>query len=141
MATKSAAKAHRQSIKHRLRNRAMKSATKTSVKKANTAIAAGDPEAARDAVRAAIVSLDRAAQKGVLHPNNAARHKSRLYLKYNAAIAALQVPAEVKRPAARKAPAKKAAPKAAPKKAAEARKPVAKASAKPAAKKTAKTEK
>ena len=123
MATKSAAKAHRQSIKARLRNRAIKTATKTVVKKANAAIASGDMEAAREAARTAIVTLDRAAQKGVLHPNNAARHKSRLLLKFNAAVAALQVPVEAattkKAPAkkaatTKKAPAKKAAPKKAP---------------------------
>lgn len=90
MATRSAAKAHRQSLKHRLRNRMVRSATKTVMKKAEAAIAAGDPEEARLAVRAALSNLDRAAKKGVIHANAAARRKSRLILKYNAAVAAVQ---------------------------------------------------
>ena len=98
MATRSAAKAHRQSLKRRLRNRAVQSATKTAIKSAVASLAGGDLEVARDQVRAAISTLDRAAQKGVLHPNNAARHKSRLLLKYNAAVAALQTPIDEPRP-------------------------------------------
>lgn len=98
MATRSAAKAHRQSLKRHLRNRAVRSATKTAMKRAVVSIASGDLEAARHEVRAAISTLDRASQKGVLHPNNAARRKSRLLLKYNAAVAALQTPAEEPRP-------------------------------------------
>ena len=113
MATRSAAKAHRQSVKRRIRNRAIKSATKTAVKNAGLAIAAGEVESARLAVRGALVALDKAASKGVIHPNNAARRKSRLLLKYNAAIAALQVPGEAK-PAPKRAA--KTAGKPAPKK-------------------------
>lgn len=90
MATRSAEKAHRQSLKRHLRNRAVKSATKTAVKKANAAILSRDINAAREATRAAIIALDKAAQKGVLHANNAARHKSRLLIKYNAAVAVIQ---------------------------------------------------
>lgn len=102
MATKSAAKAHRQSLKGRLRNRIVRSANRTVVKKAEAAIAADDPEAARTAVRAALSSIDRAAKKGVIHANAAARRKSRLVLKYNAAVAALQAgPPEVEKPKGR----------------------------------------
>jgi small subunit ribosomal protein S20 len=81
-------------VQRRLRNRAVKSATKTAVKKANDAIMSGDLDAAREAVRVAIVSLDKAAQKGILHGNNAARHKSRLLIKYNATVAVRQVSGE-----------------------------------------------
>jgi len=105
LGTRSAEKAHRQSIKRRLRNRAVKGATKTAIKRANDTIAGGDIDAAREAVRAAIRSLDRAAQKGVLHPNNAGRRKSRLLLRYNASVAALQVPQE-ERPARKEKPAR-----------------------------------
>ena len=108
MATRSAAKAHRQSVKRRLRNRAVKTATKTAIKRAKESIAGGDLDAAREAVRAAISTLDRAASKGVLHPNNAGRHKSRLLLRYNASIAALQTPV-AERPARKEKPATKAA--------------------------------
>ena len=92
MATRSAAKAHRQSLKRRLRSRAARSATQTIIRRAIATIASGDLDAARQDVRAAISTLDRASGKGILHPNNAARRKSRLLLKYNAAVAALQAP-------------------------------------------------
>ena len=116
MATRSAAKAHRQSLKRRLRNRAVKSSTKTAVRRANESILGGDMEAAREATRAAIQALDRAAQKGVLHANSAGRRKSRLLLRFNAAVAAIQAPeAEPKKPRAAK---KAAEPKVAKKPAA-----------------------
>lgn len=105
MGTRSAQKAHRQSVKRRLRNRAVKSATRTAIKRANESIAGGDIDLAREAVRTAISTLDRAAQKGVLHPNNAGRHKSRLLLRYNASVAALQAPAAAARPARKEKPA------------------------------------
>ncbi len=114
MATRSAAKAHRQSIKRRLRNRAVKSETKTAIKRAVESIASGDLNAAREAVRRALSVLDRAVKKGVLHANNAARRKSRLLLKYNAAVAAQQVLAE--EPQKPKAPRKNARPPSEPKK-------------------------
>ena len=93
MATKGAAKAHRQSLKRRLANRMVRSATKTAVKRATDAIAAGDPEVAREAVRKAIKALDSAGSKKIFHANNVARRKSRLVLKYNAAVAAIQASA------------------------------------------------
>jgi small subunit ribosomal protein S20 len=70
----------------------VRSATKTLAKKAEAAITAGDAEAAPEAVRIAVSNLDRAAKKGVIHANAAARRKSRLMSKYNAAVAALQAP-------------------------------------------------
>lgn len=108
MGTRSAAKAHRQSLERRLRNRAAKSATKTAIKKANDAILSGDLDAARDAVHEAVVALDKAAQKGVLHHNNSARHKSRLLIKYNAAVAVRQVSGEGSEAEPEKAPKKRA---------------------------------
>jgi small subunit ribosomal protein S20 len=75
--TKSAIKAIKVSEKRRQRNLAVKSATRTYVKKARTAIAK-DPTQAQDDLIAAISALDRAAKKGVIHRNNAARRKSRL---------------------------------------------------------------
>jgi len=116
LATRSAAKAHRQSIKRRIRNRVFKSSTKTAVKRAAETIAGGDLDAARDDIRSAIRALDRAAQKGVLHPNNASRRKSRLLLRYNAAVASLQVTEE--KPVRKKAEAKTAKKPATPRKAA-----------------------
>ena len=46
--------------------------------KARRLIPSGDVDAAERAVRDAVVALDKAAQKGVLHPNNASRRKSRI---------------------------------------------------------------
>jgi small subunit ribosomal protein S20 len=69
----------------RLRNRPYRSACRTLVKKAEFAIADGDQAAADEAVVRAVSMLDRTAGKGIIHPNNAARRKSRLMAKYNAA--------------------------------------------------------
>ncbi|NLG97581.1 MAG: 30S ribosomal protein S20 [Chloroflexi bacterium] len=75
---KSQIKRNRQNEKRRLRNRVYRGRARTFVAKANTAIQSEDPEAAKASVLQAISALDRAAQKGVIHKNNAARRKSRL---------------------------------------------------------------
>jgi small subunit ribosomal protein S20 len=82
----SASKRLRQSIKRRQRNRSVKSRTRTLVGKAITLIGA-DVTGAEESVREAISGLDRAAQKGVIHPNAAARSKSRLLKRFNLAQA------------------------------------------------------
>lgn len=66
-----------------MRNRSVRSAVKTYITKAEMTIADKEVEAAREAVVKAISALDRAAQKGVIHPNSAARRKSRLMKKLN----------------------------------------------------------
>jgi small subunit ribosomal protein S20 len=81
----SAAKRMRQEQKRRLHNRMVKSIVKTNITKARQAIASGVD--AEMAVRAAVSELDRAAKKGVIHRNNAARRKSRLMKQLNAALA------------------------------------------------------
>lgn len=86
--TKSAIKHMHQDEKRRLRNRAVRSRTRTFVKKADENIASGDKAAAVEAVREAVSQLDRAAQKGVIHRNSAARRKSRLMKRLNAQQAA-----------------------------------------------------
>ncbi len=63
----------------------VRSSTRTYLKKAHNLVAAGKVEAATEAVQAAISSLDKAAEKGVIHKNNAARHKSRLMAALNKA--------------------------------------------------------
>ena len=78
----SAQKRQRQEQKRRLRNRMVKSVVKTNVTKARQALASGVESEA--AVRAAVSELDRAAKKGVIHRNNAARRKSRLMKQLNA---------------------------------------------------------
>jgi small subunit ribosomal protein S20 len=75
---KSAIKRNKQNEKRRLRNRIFRGRARTAVKKARLEIAGGDPESARTVAVEAISALDKAAQKGVLHRNNAARRKSRL---------------------------------------------------------------
>ncbi len=85
--TRSAAKRMRQEQKRRLHNRSIKSLVKTQINKARRAIATGESiEEAREAVRVAVSALDKAAKKGVLHRNNAARRKSRLMKQLNASI-------------------------------------------------------
>jgi small subunit ribosomal protein S20 len=75
----SAKKRMRIEEKRRARNRSVKSAVRTQVTKARNAIAADAAEPTTlEAVKAALAALDRAANKGVLHRNNAARRKSRL---------------------------------------------------------------
>ncbi len=60
------------------RNKSIKSAVKTSIKKVEAAVAAQDKEAAVAALQSAISTIDKAASKGVYHKNNAARKVSRL---------------------------------------------------------------
>jgi small subunit ribosomal protein S20 len=76
--TKSAIKRIKQNHKRRLRNRLITGRARTFIKHARSAIDSGTPEEARAATLAAISSLDKAAEKGVIHKNNAARRKGRL---------------------------------------------------------------
>lgn len=81
--TKSAMKRMRQNEKRRLRNRMIRTRMRTFIKKAREALAIGDPALASEAVREAVSQIDRAAQKGVIHRNAAARRKSRLMKRLN----------------------------------------------------------
>jgi len=81
--TKSAIKRLRSAERRRLRNRVYRVGARTAVKKARQALDGGDPEQAREAVRAAASALDKAAEKGIIHKNNAARRKSRLMRQLN----------------------------------------------------------
>ncbi len=84
-----AEKRMRQEHKRRAVNRSTKSVVKTQITKARQAIATADTNAepAIEAVRLAASELDKAAKKGVIHKNNAARRKSRLMKQLNAARA------------------------------------------------------
>ncbi len=75
--TSSAQKAMRQAVRRAARNQSARAAVRTYVKKATEAVAGTSAEAA-DIVRQAVRALDKAAQKGIVHPNAAARRKSRL---------------------------------------------------------------
>jgi small subunit ribosomal protein S20 len=68
-----------------MRNRSGRTFVKTSIAKAEQLIAAKDTEAAQDEVVKAASALDKAAQKGIIHPNQAARRKSRLMRRLNKA--------------------------------------------------------
>ncbi len=81
--SKSAAKQVRVSRKRHLHNKTIRSGVKTGITRAETLIFSGKVEAAREAVVTAISSLDKAAEKGVIHRNSAARRKSRLMKKLN----------------------------------------------------------
>lgn len=72
------AKTARVTERKRLRNQPLRSRVKTFVTKARRAMAADDIETAAAAAHDAVVALDKAAQKGVIHSNNAARRKSRI---------------------------------------------------------------
>jgi small subunit ribosomal protein S20 len=85
---KSAQKSAELMQKKAQRNKPIRSSVKTTITKARKLIIQKDLDAAQEAVKQATVALDKAAQKGVLHPNNAARRKSRLMKQLNKALAA-----------------------------------------------------
>jgi len=66
-----------------MRNRVYRGTARTYVRKAEAAIKVGDAQASQEEVLKAIKALDKAASKGVIHKNNAARRKSRLVKKLN----------------------------------------------------------
>ena len=84
--TRSAKKMIHVQSEERKSNRAVKSSVKTYIDKAGELISGKELEPAKVAVKQASVALDKAAKKGVIHPNNAARRKSRLTKKFNAAF-------------------------------------------------------
>ena len=65
------------------KNKAARSLIKTNTKKFDAAAAAGDRESAGQAYKAAVKTVDRAATKGLIHKNKAARRKSALAKKLN----------------------------------------------------------
>ena len=74
---KSQIKRNRQNEKRRVRNLGVRSEMRTRVKNAMAAAEAGDDNA-EESLRAAFTAIDRAANKGIIHKNQAARRKSRL---------------------------------------------------------------
>lgn len=85
---KSAQRAARVAQRKAERNKPIRSSVKTYITKARRLILANELEAAQEAVKQAVKALDKAAQKGVMHPNNAARRKSRLMKRLNQALPA-----------------------------------------------------
>lgn len=80
---KSALKAHRQSLKHRIVNRKNQGKVKAAVRSQRELLEEGKVAEAAKAAPAMAAALDRAAAKGVIHKNAAARRKSRLQKKLN----------------------------------------------------------
>ncbi len=85
--TKSAQKRIRSDERKRVRNLKVRSRVKTFIKKAEGTIGATDQVMTVEALRQACSELDKAASKGVIHKNNAARRKSRLMARFNKANA------------------------------------------------------
>ena len=75
---KSAKKRAKQAEKHRQHNASLRSMVRTYIKKVNAAISSGEKKLAEDSLKTAQAVIDRMANKGLLHKNKAARHKSRL---------------------------------------------------------------
>ena len=102
--SKSALKRWRQNEAHRERNKPVRTAARTAVKKARTAISAGPGDEATAAIQQASSILDRAAKRGIIHRNAASRQKSRMMRHLNEAGSAAAAPEDApKRPRARAA--------------------------------------
>jgi small subunit ribosomal protein S20 len=86
--TKSAVKNIRKSARKQKRNRVFRSQARTFVKKTRSQIEAGELEEAQATAQVAVKALDKAAQKGIIHKNSAARSKSRLMKRLNQALEA-----------------------------------------------------
>lgn len=116
---KSQIKRNRTNEKKRLRNRTFRGAARTAITQARSALDDAIPET-KEAVVKAISLLDKAAEKGVLHRNNASRRKGRLmkrlaeFNKNAPAVAETPAPVEEEPKGKKKAPAKKAPAKNAP---------------------------
>jgi len=109
--SKSALKRWRQNEAHRERNRSVRTAARSAVKKAHGAIERGSSEEAQAEIRTASSILDRASKSGVVHRNAVARHKSRMMRQAARSAAPPAEPAKktstrARTGAVRKAPAK-----------------------------------
>ena len=133
---KSQIKRNKQNEKRRLRNRVYRGSARIAVRNARSAMEAGNAEETQAAMLQAISALDIAAEKGVIHKNNAARRKSRL-MKRMSALGIEFKPAKVAKPQAEeKTVAKEAAPKKKTTKKADPKKATKKAAAKKTTKKS-----
>ena len=76
--TKSALKANRQNVKRREQNRQMRSRLRTALKAIRASLDNDDVDGAKSALNKTVSMVDKMATKGIIHPNTAARYKSRL---------------------------------------------------------------
>jgi len=79
-----ARKRARQIVKRRTHNASLRSLVRTEIKKVNAALEGGDYDTAKAAYASAVPVIDRMADKGIIHKNKAARHKSRLHAQVKA---------------------------------------------------------
>ena len=79
-----AIKGNRQNAKRRAHNRHYRSSMRGQIKNLRTAIDSGDAAAAKDLLPLAVASIQKVAQKGIIHKKNAARRVSRLSKAVNA---------------------------------------------------------
>jgi small subunit ribosomal protein S20 len=89
----SAKKRHRQNLRDRERNRQAKTVIKNSIRKVLEAVSAGDATLAQEQLKGAAKTADRAAAKGTIHKNRAARIKSRLSTRVRGLSAGAAAPA------------------------------------------------
>ncbi len=82
-----AKKRARQNEKRRQHNASLRSMVRTYLKKVDAALATGDHAVSQEAYNSAVPVIDRMADKGIIHKNKAARHKSRLNAKVKALAA------------------------------------------------------
>ena len=108
---RSAAKAMRSSAKKHIRNKSIKSALKTATKKVEKLAVPDQVEAAGATMPGVASALDKAAQKGIIHRNTAARKKSRLMKRLNTVARAEVTAAPVAAAAKRKKTTRRATPK------------------------------
>jgi small subunit ribosomal protein S20 len=87
LTSKSAQKQVRVASRRQQRNKSMRSEIKTGITRAEKLMFSGELEEAQKAVGAAVSNLDKAANKQIIHANNAARRKARLLKKLNQAVA------------------------------------------------------
>ena len=83
---KSAEKRVRQNEKRRAVNRSNRGSLRTQIKKLRAALTAGDKAQSQELLNPTIALIDKSVNKGVLHKNTAARHKSRLTIHVNELI-------------------------------------------------------
>lgn len=97
--SKSSQKEARIAERRQLHNKSIRSQCKTNITRGERLIFWSELESAQGAAAIAITSLDKAAGKGILHPNNAARRKSRLAKKLNQAQTSASAEPEQDKPA------------------------------------------
>jgi len=112
---KSQIKRNKQNEKRRLRNRVYRGTARIAVREARSALASDNVEETRAAVMQAVSALDKAAEKGVIHKNNASRRKGRLMKQLSSLNVDLKSTKE-ENSAVEEAPKEKAATKKASKK-------------------------